>query len=266
MAHQLSVGKNLNKKLKVFSNKKLMVIARDMLYHASTAYLKTEVKIEKENKRVYVLHYHYNLIEEDSADCGPRETRNIRFSYFNPEFPGKEFYSNGSECLFFDDPELLNDFSDVYKMLLLKKYTLLSFICEYRFITNYNKNSLDIIVDQLKKVEDELLFRFNNVFTVYGYYDDNDAQDYIEFHKSDYPVKSIEYKSNYTAWDSRFFKDTKVETELTENQLKLELKPLSQEETEETEETDFQDPKYVQNYDESQLKPIQITLMPNIKE
>ena len=258
MVHEAFVGKNLNKKLKMISNKKLMDIARNMLYHNSIAYLTTELKIEKD-KRVYVLHYHYNLIEDNIADSNDRETRNITFSYFDPEYPDKEFYSNGSECLFFDDPQILNDLCDTFKKLLLKKYTLLSFICEYSFITSYNEKSLDIIVDQLKKVEKELLFRFNNVFTAYGYYDDSYAQDYTEFHKSDYPVKSIKYYSNYIAWCDRVSDFSNVKTVLREDQEILQLKTLTQEETEEetqeeteeeteeTEETDLKYPKYVQN-------------------
>ena len=224
MVDQASVGNNLNKKLKVFSNEKLMKVARNILYHASTAYLTTELKIEKD-KRVYVLHYHYNLIEEDSADCGPRETRNILFSYFDPEFSGKEFYSNGSECLFFDNPQLINDFGDTYKKVLLKKFTLLSFINEYSCITNLGEMSLNIISEQLKKVKDELLFRFNHVFTEYNYYDNNKAQDYTKFHKSNYPLKSIEYKSNYIAWDSRVSDFTKLDVSDSEL-LKLKLEEL----------------------------------------
>ena len=227
MANQHSVGNNLNKKLKVFSNEKIIKIAHDMLYHSSTAYLKTEVKIEKD-KRLYLLHYHYNLIEFNSADCGPRETRNIRFSYFDPEFPGKEFYSNGSECLFFDDPELLNDFSDVYKMLLLKKFTLLSFIYEFINNTNINEKLRIVISNQLKRIKKELLFRFNNVFTVYSYYDNNEAQDYTEYHKSDYPVKSINYKSNFIAWNDKVSDYTKVEP----NSVIIKLQPIKFEEEE----------------------------------
>ena len=225
MSSQASLGKVLKKKLKVFSNEKLMGIAREMLYHASTAYLKTEVKIEKD-KRVYVLHYNYNLIEEDLADCGDRETRNISFSYFNPECPDKEFYSNGSECLFFDDPQLLHSTCDTYKKLLLKKFTLLSFIYEYRHNTNYNEQTRKVIFHQLKRVKKELLFRFNNVMTEYDV-----NHDYTEFHKSDYPVKSIEYKSNYIAWDERVYVFTKVEP----NEKVIELKEPNLEETEETE-------------------------------
>lgn len=120
MAHLASTGTSLNKKLKMISNKKLSDIAKDMLYHNSIAYLTTDLKIEKD-KRVYVLHYHYNLIEDNIADGANPETRNIRFSYFDPEYPNKEFYSNGSECLFFDDPELLHVLSDTYKKFLLKK-------------------------------------------------------------------------------------------------------------------------------------------------
>lgn len=221
MVHQASVGNHLNKKLKVFSNEKLMNIARHMLYHNSIAYLKTEVKIEKEDK-CYVLHYHYNLIEENIADCGDLETRNIAFSYFDPEYPDKEFYSTGSECLFFDNPQLLYDYCDTYKKLLLKRYTLLSFIFEYRNNTNYDEKTLIVISNQIKRVKQELLFRFNNVVSEYNFIGDNEAQDYVKFHKSDYPVKSIEYKSNYIGWDSRVGYDTKIEP----NACVIELEPI----------------------------------------
>ena len=224
MAHQASVGKVLNRNLNVFSNEKLLKIARNMLYHNSIAYLKTVLKIKKDN-RVYVLHYHYNLIEDNIADCGDRETRNIAFSYFDPEYPEKEFYTTGSECLFFDDPQLLNYFGDTYKKLLLKKYTLLSFINEYKDITTFNQNSKNNISDQLKRVKQELLFRFNNVFTEYDWIGDNEAQDYVKYHKSDYPIKSLEYKSDYIAFDGRISVDTKVDPN-DEELLKIKLKEL----------------------------------------
>ena len=70
------------------------------------------------------------------------------------------------------------------------------------------------------------LFRFNNVMTEYDV-----NHDYTEFHKSDYPVKSIEYKSNYIAWDERVYVFTKVEP----NEKVIELKEPNLEETEETE-------------------------------
>ncbi len=221
MVHQASVGKHLNKKLKVFSNQKLMNIATDMLYHNSIAYLKTEVKIEKEGK-CYVLHYHYNLIEDNVADCGELETRNIAFSYLDPEYPNKEFYSTGTECLFFDDPQLLHDFSDTYKKLLLKKYTLLSFIYEYKNNTNFDEKTKNVIFNQLKRVKNELLFRFNNEVTLYDFIEDSETQDYVKFHKSEYPVKSLEYKSNYIEWNGGVEYDIKIEP----NVCVIKMKPI----------------------------------------
>ena len=219
MANQASLGRHLVTILDVFSNERLLKISRKMLYHATVAYLKTEVKIVK-NNLLYVLHYHYNLIEEDTADCGPRETMNIAFSYFDPDYPEKEFYTTGSECIFFNDPQLIHEISDTYKKLLLKKFTLLSFINEYASITTFDQNSKDIISDQLKRIKEELLFRFNNVFTGYGFLNDNDGKHYVEHHKSDYPVKSLEYKSNYIAWDN-----SKVDSN-DEKLLKIEIKQI----------------------------------------
>ena len=217
MSSQASVGKQLNEELKVFSNEKLMKIIRDMMYDVSTLYLNVDVKIE-DHDIVYVLHYNYNMIGHERADCGKRETRNISFSYYDiDDFldsdKPKQFYDTGS--YFFDDPQIMNSDNDIYKKLLLKKFALLSFIYEYRYDINLSEKSSDIISDQLKRVESHLFSK------LHGNIDDSklgaekdDFKDFLYEFLGKILIKSIEYKSYYTALNWATLKEEKVEPTL----------------------------------------------------
>ena len=268
MASQASVGNQLNKKLNVISNEKLMKIIRDMMYDESIVYLKVDVKIEDDDI-VYVLHYNYNIIGYERADCGDRETRNISFSYYDIDDPDKQFYDTGS--YFFDDPQLLRSDDDIYKKLLLKKFVLLSFIYEYRHDIKLNEKSSDLIYDQLKRVESTLFVKLHGNI--------NDSMIGPDFKEVLYEflgkvlIKSIEYKSYHTTLNFTTFEEEKIEPTLEpkseveinkeldsklsklclESEInkdidsKLKALGLKLEETEELskepEETDFRDPK-----------------------
>ena len=271
MASQVSIGRQMNKELKVFSNEKLMKIIRDMMYDHSTLYLKVDVKLEEDptidDDFTHVLHYNFNIIGYERADCGPRETRNISFSYYDLEDPDTKFYETGS--YFFDDPQLMNSHSDTYKKLLLKKYALLSFIYEYRYDIKLNEKSSDLISDQIKRVESHLFFKFFE--NVNESINDPGSEDFKEFLYSflGKSINSIQYSSHYTTLNWKTFKEEKLEPRLepkSEAEIKKELdsklkklclKPeiykdidlklkalgLKLEEPEPEKETDFRDPK-----------------------
>ena len=217
MALQASLGKQLNEELNVYSNEKLMKIIRDLMYDYSTLYLNVDVKIE-DNDIVNVLHYNYNMIGYERADCGESETRNISFSYYDiDDFldsdKPKKFYDTGS--YFFDDPQLMNSYDDIYKKLLLKKFVLLSFIYEYRYDIKLSEKSSDIISDQLKRVESHLFSK------LYGNIDDSklgtekdDFKDFLYEFLGKALIKSIEYKSYYTAYNWTMHKEEKIEPRL----------------------------------------------------
>ena len=101
MASQVSIGEQINKELNVYSNEKLMNIIRKMMYDYSTLYLKVDVKIEEDptidDDFIHVLHYKFNILGHERANDGPRENSNISFSYFDEDFPDKEFYDTGSD-------------------------------------------------------------------------------------------------------------------------------------------------------------------------
>ena len=214
MSSQASVGKQLNEELKVFSNEKLMKIIRDMMYDESTLYLNVDVKIEDptiDDELIHVLHYNYNMIGHERADCGERETRNISFSYFNEDFPDKEFYDTGS-C-FFDDPKLMNSDNDIYKKLL-KKFVLLSFIYEYRYDINLSEKSSDLIFDQLKTVESHLFFKFfNNVDESINNPGNEEFKEFL-YSFLGKSIDSIQYSSHYTAFNWSTHKEEKIEPTL----------------------------------------------------
>ena len=211
MTSQVSLGYQLNKQLNVYSNKKLMDIIRKMMYDHSTLYLKVDVKLEDptfDDDFIHVLHYNFNIIGHERADGGPLKTRNISFSYYDIDDPYKKFYDTG--YYFFDDPQLLHSFMDTYKMLLLKKYILLSFIYEYRNNINYTKEESDEILNQINKVKSHLFFKiFKNV---------NESinpgnEDFKEFLYSflGKSKNSLQYSSHYTKWDYTLSKEVKVE-------------------------------------------------------
>ena len=206
----------MNKDLNVFSNEKLIKIIRDMMYDHSTLYLKVDVKLEEDptidDDFTHVLHYNFNIIGYERADCGPRETRNISFSYYDLEDPDIKFYETGS--YFFDDPQLMNSHADTYKKLLLKKYALLSFIYEYRYDLNLNEKSSDIISDQIKRVESHLFFKFFK--NVDESINDPGSEDFKEFLYSflGKSINSIKYSSYYTTWNYDLSKEQKIEPRL----------------------------------------------------
>lgn len=216
MATQASVGKQLNEELNVYSNEKLMKIIRGIMYDESTLYLNVDVKIEEDptidDEFVHVLHYNFNMIGYERADCGPIENSNISFSYFDEDFPDKEFYDTGTD--FFDDTKLMNSTSDIYKKLLLKKFALLSFIYEYRYDIKLNQKSSDLIYDQLKRVESHLFFKFFN--NVNESINDPGNDDFKEFLYSflGKSINSIQYSSHYTALNWSTHKEEKIEPTL----------------------------------------------------
>ena len=214
MSSQVSIGRQMNEELKFFSDEKLMEIIRKGIYDYSTLYLKVDVKLEEDpcidDEFTHVLHYNFNILGHERADCGPRENRNISFSYHELDKPDTKFYDNGS-C-FFDDPQLMNSHSDIYKLLILKKYALLSFVYEYRNNFNLSKESSDEILNQLENVESHLFFKFfKNVKD-----DINEDKDfkkflYINLGKS---INSIIYSSYHTALNWTTMKEEKIEPRL----------------------------------------------------
>ena len=273
MASQVTIERQMNKELKVFSNEKLMKIIRDMMYDHSTLYLKVDVKLEEDpfidDEFTHVLHYNFNIIGYERADCGPRETRNISFSYYDLEDPDTKFYDSKGGSYFLDDHQLMNSHSDTYKKLLLKKYALLSFIYEYRYDIKLNEKSSDKILDQLQNVESHLFFKFFK--NVNESINDPGSEDFKEFLYSflGKSINSIQYSSHYTTLNWTTFKEEKLEPRLepkSEAEIKKELdsklkklclKPeiykdidlklkalgLKLEEPEPEKETDFRDPK-----------------------
>ena len=230
MASQVSVGRQMNKDLKVFSNVKLMKIIRDMMYDRSTLYLQANLKLEEDpfidNDFTHVLHYNFNIIGHERADGGPLETRNISFSYYDLKDPDTKFYDSKGGSYFFNDYQLMNSHSDIYKILLLKKYVLLSFIYEYRYDIKLNEKSSDIISDQIKRVESHLFFKFFK--NVNESINDPGSEDFKEFlynflGKS---INSIKYSSYYTTWNYGLSKEEKLEPRLepkSEAEIKKEL-------------------------------------------
>ena len=224
MTSQASVGKKLNKELKVFSNEKLMKIIRGMMYDESIIYLNIDVEIE-DHDIVYVLHYNYNMIGYEIADCGERETRNISFSYYDIHIPDKQFYDTGS--YFFDDSQLLRSDDDIYKKLLLKKFALLSFVYEYRHDIKLNEKSSDLISDQLKRVESHLFVKLHGNINedLLGTAQDDFKEFLYDFLGKEL-IKSIEYKSYHTTWNYSSMKEEKIEPTLepkSEAQINKEL-------------------------------------------
>ena len=228
MASQVSIGRQMNKELKVFSNEKLMKIIRDMMYDHSTLYLKVDVKLEEDpfidDEFTHVLHYNFNIIGYERADCGPRETRNISFSYYDLEDPDTKFYDSKGGSYFFDDHQLMNSHSDTYKNLLLKKYAFLSFIYEYRYDIKLNEKSSDIISDQIKRVESHLFFKFFK--NVDKSINDPGSKEFKDFLYSFLGKNSIKYSSYYTTWNYGLSKEEKIEPRLepkSEAEIKKEL-------------------------------------------
>ena len=218
MASQVSIGRQMNEDLKVFSNEKLMKIIRDMMYDHSTLYLKVDVKLEEDpcidDDFTHVLHYNFNIIGYERADCGPLETRNISFSYHNLDNPDTKFYDSKGGSYFFDDPQIMNSHSDTYKKLLLKKYALLSFIYEYRHNLKFSKKSSDKILDQLKNVESHLFFKFfKNVSEEINEPKNKDFKEFFLYSFLGKSINSIEYSSYYTTWHYDLSKEVKVEPE-----------------------------------------------------
>ena len=208
----------MNKDLNVFSNEKLIKIIRDMMYDHSTLYLKVDVKLEEDpfidDDFSHVLHYNFNIKGNERADCGPLETRNISFSYFDLKDPDTKFYDSKGGSYFFDNHQLMNSHSDTYKKLLLKKYALLSFIYEYRYDIKLNEKSSDIISDQIKRVESHLFFKFFK--NVDESINDPGSKDFKDFLYSflGKSINSIQYSSHYTTWNYELSKEIKVEPTL----------------------------------------------------
>lgn len=209
MTSQVSIGRQMNEELKVFSNEKLMKIIRDMMYDHSKLYLKVDVKLEEDpcidDDFSHVLHYNYNIIGKEIAEGGPLENRNMSFSYHEIDKPDTKFYEDGS-C-FFDDPQIMNSKSDIYKLLILKKYVLLSFIYEYRNNFKLSKESSDEILNQLENVESHLFFKFfKNV-------SEDVSGDFKEFLYSflGKSINGIQYSSYYTRLNLTTMKEEKIE-------------------------------------------------------
>ena len=211
MVSQVSVGRQMNKELNVFSNEKLMKIIRNKMYDNSTLYLNVDIKLEEDpyiDEFTHVLHYNFNIIGHERADCGPRETRNMTFSCYDLKDPDTKYYKSKSGSYFFDDPQIMNSWSDTYKKLLLKKFALLSFIYEYRYNLKLSKKSSDIILKQIDNIESHLFFQFFK----------NVKQDEINkgFKEFLYNIlgkslDSIIYRSYYTTWHYDLCKEVKVE-------------------------------------------------------
>ena len=218
MVLQVSVGRQINKDLKVFSNVKLMKIIRDMMYDRSTLYLNVNIKLEEDpfidDDFTHVLHYNFNIVGDERADGGPLENRNISFSYYDLKDPDTKFYDSKGGSYFFDDYQIMISHSDIYKILLLKKYVLLSFIYEYRYDIKLNEKSSDLISDQIKRVESHLFFKFFK--NVNESINDPGSEDFKEFLYSflGKSINSIKYSSYYTTWNYDLSKEEKIEPRL----------------------------------------------------
>ena len=239
MASQASVGKQVKEELKVFSIEKLMSIIRDMMEDYSTLYLKVDVKLEEDpyidDEFAHVLHYNFNIIGNKRVNCGPQETRNISFSYHNLDDPDTKFYDSKGGSYFFDDPLIMNSKSDIYKRCLLKHYTLLSFIYEYRHNLKLSNKSSDTIFDKLQDLESTLFFKFfKNVSEEINEPKNKDFKDYL-YSFLGKSINAITYSSYYTKWDYDLSKEVEVKPKLeteTETEL-IKILELSEKETEE---------------------------------
>lgn len=238
MASKVSIGRQMNKELKVYSNEKLMKIIRNNIYKRSTIYLNVDIKLEEDpfidDELTHVLHYNYNILTDEIADCGPRETRTMLFSCHEMKYPDTKYFKKTSGYYFFDNPKLMNSYDDTYKTLLLKKFALLSFIYEYRHNLKLSKKSSDIILKQIDNIESHLFFKFfKNVKDI-----NNDVNDDFREFLYDFLGKSIEsikYSSYYTNWFYDDCKERQVEPEteqatedlleLSEPELEPELEP-----------------------------------------
>ena len=225
MSSQSSVEKQVNEELKVFSNKKLMKIIRNMMYDESIIYLDVDLAIE-DGDFVYILHYNYNIIGHEIADAGELETKNISFSkcdtedFYNYDKP-KQIYQTGS--YFFIDPKLMRSDEDIYKKVLLKKFALLSFVYEFRHDIKLNKKSSDLIYKQIKRVEKSLFLKFHN--------DHFDEDLYKMLNKT--PIKTIDYKSYHTSieWIGADATDEEISNhDYPTVEVKPSLEPKSEEE------------------------------------
>lgn len=230
MASQVSVGRQMNEELKVYSNEKLMKIIRDNIEDRSTIYLNVDIKLEEDpfidDDLTHVLHYNFNILGHEIADCGPLETRNMTFSCYDMKDPDTKYYKKTSGYYFFDNPKLMNSSKDTYKKLLLKKFALLSFIYEYRHNFKLSEKSSDIILKQIDNIESHLFFKFfKNVKDDINKDENNGFKEFL-YSFLGKSIESVKYRSYYTNWFYDDCKEKEVEpkTEIeTEQEDLLEL-------------------------------------------
>ena len=219
MSLQYSDEKQVNEDLKVYSIENLRSIIRNMMYENSTLHLKVDLKLEEnphiDDDFVHVLHYNFNIIGNKRVNCGPRETKNISFSYYDLDNPDTKYYDSKGGSYFFDDPLIMNSKSDIYKRCLLKHYSLLSFIYEYRHNLKLSNKSSVKIFDKLQDLEKTLFFKFSK--NIKEEIIDNPEKDnfndylYILLGKS---KNAITYSSYYTKWDYVLSKEVEVKPDI----------------------------------------------------
>ena len=231
MSLQAYVGKQINENIKVFSIENLMSIIRDMMEDYSTLYLKVDLKLEEnpyiDDDFAHVLHYNFNVIGNKRVKCGPRETRNISFSYHYLDDPDTKFYDSEGGSYFFDDPLIMNSNSDIYKRCLLKHYTLLSFIYEYRHNLKLSNKSSDKIFDKLQDLESTLFFKFfkNIKEEIINNPKKKDFKDYL-YSFLGRSINAITYSSYYTKWDYDLSKEVEVKPKLETETEEIKLLPI----------------------------------------
>ena len=197
-----------------------------MMYENSTLHLKVDLKLEEnphiDDDFVHVLHYNFNIIGNKRLNCGPQETKNISFSYYDLDNPDTKYYDSKGGSYFFDDPLIMNSKSDIYKRCLLKHYTLLSFIYEYRHNLKLSNKTSDKIFDKLQDLEKTLFFKFSK--NIKEEIIDNPEKDnfndylYILLGKS---KNAITYSSYYTKWDYVLSKEVEVKPDIEEKTILL---------------------------------------------
>lgn len=226
MSLQVSIERQINEDLKFFSIENLISIIRDMMYDHSTLYLKVDLKLE-ENPHIdddfaHVLHYNFNIIGNKRVNCGPLETRNISFSYHHLDDPNTKFYGSENGSYFFDDPLIMNSKSDTYKRWLLKKYTLLSFIYEYRHNLNLSKKSSDNILNKLQDLEATIFFKFSKNIKeeIINNPKKKKFKDYLYIFLGK-SKNAITYSSYYTKWDYGLSKEVEVKPDIEEKTILL---------------------------------------------
>ena len=173
----------------------IMLIRREIMKNFNTLYLKVDVKIEDpsvDDVYSHVLHYNFNILNSKYYKL---ETINVSFSYHEINKPDINYYNTEGGYYFFKDPHLfhsLYSLHDSNKLMLLKRYALLSFIYEYRYNLSLDEKSSDNILSYLKRLKKHILFVFLKKETFEDACNDKKLNELLDKTKN-----SIQYSSDF---------------------------------------------------------------------